>query len=201
MAALIRCRGSVGTASHRHDTARRLGGIEERGRGGSYRRGGGRGRGDLCRGRRWRQRDRLERLESRPKLYARPVTGYEASFIGETVRSGIEKLDGRLEAIGISMFGQIEGSSVTGVPRSDWPEKMEPLDFARLFCGERWDGVRVTVGHDSTTSALAEYRTFQLQKRRSPGFRARPGRGGRRGRHTCACRGRSDTARKSAGRR
>jgi predicted NBD/HSP70 family sugar kinase len=109
----------------------------------------------------------LGRFEYRPKLSERPPA-YDAEFIAETIKSDVEEIEGRLDAIGISMFGQIEGTSVTAVPRPDWPAKMEPLDFAKLFSGAR-AGVPVKVGHDSATSALAEYRAFQLHRNRSPG--------------------------------
>jgi predicted NBD/HSP70 family sugar kinase len=45
---------------------------------------------------------------------------------------------------------------------------MKPLNFEKLLSGTR-PGVPVKVGHDSATSALAEYRAFQLQRNRSPG--------------------------------
>ena len=111
----------------------------------------------------------LTKLEDRPKLYQRPGS-YNAKFIAKTVKGRLEEIDGPLDAIGISMFGQIEGTSVTGVPRPDWPTKMKPLDFAELFSGTRWAGLPLKVAHDSTTSALAEYRAFQLHKNRSPGY-------------------------------
>lgn len=109
---------------------------------------------------------RVKGFESKPKLYERPKR-YDRDFIAEWVGKGLAQLGRRFDAVGVSMFGQIEGQRVTAVPRADWPDKFAELNFETV-CRDAVGTDEVYVIHDSTASAVGEYRALQLRKKLSP---------------------------------